>query len=87
MLNAERAAPDATITPFGNALRWAVVIIAAVGHGDYVPVAPLGRVIATGLMIGGIALVGHCHRGPGLLAGREGNSGGAARRASDCGGT
>ncbi len=58
MLDAERGAPEATITSFGDALWWAVVTITTVGYGDYAPVTSLGRVIATGLMIGGIALVG-----------------------------
>lgn len=58
MLDAERGAQDATISSFGEALWWAVVTITTVGYGDYAPVTPLGRMIATGLMMGGIALVG-----------------------------
>lgn len=32
--------------------------ITTVGYGDYVPVTAIGRVVAVGLMIGGIALIG-----------------------------
>jgi voltage-gated potassium channel len=58
MFDAERNAPGASITSFGDALWWAVVTIATVGYGDYAPVTGLGRGIAVGLMIGGIALLG-----------------------------
>lgn len=58
MLDAERDVPDATITTFGDALWWAFVTITTVGYGDYAPVTTMGRAIAVGLMIGGIALVG-----------------------------
>jgi voltage-gated potassium channel len=57
-LDAERSAPGATITTFGNALWWAVVNITTVGYGDLVPVTVEGRMIAVALMIGGIGLLG-----------------------------
>ncbi|GLI26022.1 voltage-gated potassium channel [Agromyces rhizosphaerae] len=57
-LHVEQDAPGATITDFGLALWWAVVTIATVGYGDTYPVTVVGRLYATGLMIGGIAIVG-----------------------------
>jgi len=57
-LQAERNAPGATITDFGLAIWWAIVTIATVGYGDTYPVTVVGRLYATGLMIGGIAIVG-----------------------------
>ncbi len=58
VLDSERHAPGATITTFGNALWWAFVTITTVGYGDYTPITETGRLIAVGLMIGGIALLG-----------------------------
>lgn len=58
ILDAERAAPDANITTFPDALWWAVTTVTTVGYGDHFPTTGLGRLIAVGLMIGGIALLG-----------------------------
>ncbi len=58
MLQAERSAPEANITNFGNALWWAVTTVTTVGYGDAYPVTTTGRVIAALLMIGGISLLG-----------------------------
>lgn len=57
-LDAERNAPGATITTFGDALWWAVVTITTVGYGDLSPITIEGRMIAVALMIGGIGLLG-----------------------------
>ena len=57
-LVAERDAPGATITTFGDALWWALVTIATVGYGDTYPVTALGRFYAVLLMAGGVAIVG-----------------------------
>ncbi|MEF2975842.1 potassium channel family protein [Subtercola sp. YIM 133946] len=58
ILDAEQNAPGADITNIGDALWWAFVTITTVGYGDYVPVTFEGRLIAVGLMIAGIALLG-----------------------------
>jgi voltage-gated potassium channel len=52
---AERNAHGANILTFGESLWWALVTIATVGYGDFVPVTTLGRLIASVLMIAGIA--------------------------------
>jgi voltage-gated potassium channel len=39
----------------GLALWWAVTTVTTVGYGDVVPVEPLGRAVAAGLMIVGFA--------------------------------
>jgi voltage-gated potassium channel len=57
VLDAERGHPGASINDFGNALWWAVSTISTVGYGDRIPVTVTGRFVATGLMIGGIALL------------------------------
>jgi voltage-gated potassium channel len=57
-LDAERHAPKASITSFGEALWWAITTITTVGYGDLFPVTTEGRFVAAGLMIGGIALIG-----------------------------
>ncbi|GAA1446445.1 potassium channel family protein [Leifsonia poae] len=54
----ERDAPGATITSFGDSVWWAIVTMATVGYGDYVPVTVTGRILAVLLMIGGIGIVG-----------------------------
>jgi voltage-gated potassium channel len=58
MLDTERSAPESLITTFPDSLWWAVVTITTVGYGDVYPVTELGRVIAVGVMLGGIALLG-----------------------------
>lgn len=57
VLDAEQNAPGALITTFPDAVWWAIVTITTVGYGDLYPVTTLGRLIATGMMIAGIALV------------------------------
>jgi voltage-gated potassium channel len=57
-LDAERFHAGATITNFGTALWWTAVTICTVGYGDYVPVTGEGRLVAVGVMIGGVMLVG-----------------------------
>ncbi|WP_010542213.1 potassium channel family protein [Dietzia alimentaria] len=58
MLDAERGAPGASIDSYGEALWWSAVTVTTVGYGDFSPVTPVGRAIAVGLMIAGIALLG-----------------------------
>lgn len=58
VLQAERGAPGANITSFGESLWWAVVTLATVGYGDTYPVTVLGRIWAAFLMAGGVAIVG-----------------------------
>ncbi|MBB3050115.1 voltage-gated potassium channel [Prauserella isguenensis] len=57
-LEVERGHPDAMITNFGDALWWTMTTITTVGYGDYSPVTANGKLIATGLMLAGIALLG-----------------------------
>ena len=57
-LDAEREAPDATITTYGDALWWAFTTITTVGYGDRYPVTGEGRLVAVLLMVAGIALLG-----------------------------
>ncbi len=58
VLDAERHAPGADITNFGDAIWWAFVTITTVGYGDFVPVTLGGRAVAVGLMAGGVAVLG-----------------------------
>lgn len=57
-LDAERSSPDANITSYGDAVWWAMTTITTVGYGDQYPVTATGRAVATGLMLGGVALLG-----------------------------
>ena len=50
--------PGRTSPAFADALWWAVATITTVGYGDFYPVTQLGRFVAAGLMIGGIAVLG-----------------------------
>ncbi|MFT8637401.1 MAG: ion channel [Pseudoclavibacter sp.] len=58
VLDAEQNAHDAEITNIWQALWWAFVTITTVGYGDLAPVTTQGRLIAVGLMIGGVSLIG-----------------------------
>ncbi|GAA1870353.1 potassium channel family protein [Pseudonocardia ailaonensis] len=58
VLEAERNAPGATITSFGEAVWWTITTISTVGYGDRYPVTVEGRIIAATLMVAGIALLG-----------------------------
>ena len=58
VLEAERDAPDASITSFGEAVWWTITTISTVGYGDRYPVTTEGRIVAATLMIAGIALLG-----------------------------
>lgn len=58
MLDVEQWAPDAKITTFGDALWWATATITTMGYGDMYPVTPIGRLVATALMMSGIAVLG-----------------------------
>jgi voltage-gated potassium channel len=58
VLEAERDAPDATITTFGDAVWWTITTISTVGYGDRYPVTLEGRLVAASLMVAGIALLG-----------------------------
>lgn len=57
VLDAERGSGGA-IQTLPDAIWWAFVTVTTVGYGDYFPVTPVGRIVAIGLMIGGIALIG-----------------------------
>lgn len=58
VLDAERRAPDPNITGFADAVWWALTTVTTVGYGDRYPTTGEGRMIAAGLMLGGIALLG-----------------------------
>jgi voltage-gated potassium channel len=57
-LDAEQDAPGSNIRNIGDALWWAMATLTTVGYGDHYPVTLIGRCVAVGLMIGGIALLG-----------------------------
>lgn len=58
VLDAERNSPDSTIQSFPDALWWTITTISTVGYGDKYPTTLEGRLVAVGLMIGGVALLG-----------------------------
>jgi voltage-gated potassium channel len=57
-LDAERHSPHANITTIGQSLWWAATTMSTVGYGDYHPVTTEGRLVAVGLMLAGVALLG-----------------------------
>lgn len=58
VLDAEENAPDSNITTIWDALWWAMTTITTVGYGDHYPVTAIGRLVAAGLMVGGVAVLG-----------------------------
>lgn len=58
VLEVERYAPGSNIRSFGDAVWWAFCTVTTVGYGDFTPVTVPGRVVAVGLMMGGVVLVG-----------------------------
>jgi voltage-gated potassium channel len=58
VLDAERRGADPNINAFGDALWWSVTTITTVGYGDRFPTTDEGRLVAVGLMLAGIALLG-----------------------------
>jgi voltage-gated potassium channel len=57
-LDVERNAVGSHIHTLGDALWWACVTITSVGYGDIAPVTLIGRLVAVGVMIAGLALLG-----------------------------
>ncbi|MFG2296939.1 potassium channel family protein [Streptomyces sp. NPDC048603] len=58
VLSVERDAPDGNIRTLGDAVWWSFTTMTTVGYGDHSPTTGLGRVLAVGLMLSGIALLG-----------------------------
>jgi voltage-gated potassium channel len=57
VLSAERSYPGSNIETYGEAVWWAAVTVTTVGYGDYVPVSPAGRLIATAMLFNGVAVI------------------------------
>ncbi|MER6420560.1 potassium channel family protein [Streptomyces sp. NPDC001137] len=58
VLSVERDSPNGNIRTLGDAVWWSFTTMTTVGYGDHAPTTGLGRVIAVGLMLAGIALLG-----------------------------
>ncbi|WP_448317436.1 potassium channel family protein, partial [Streptomyces sp. CO7] len=58
VLSVERNAPGGNIRTLGDAVWWAFTTMTTVGYGDLAPTTGLGRLLAVGLMLSGIALLG-----------------------------
>jgi voltage-gated potassium channel len=58
VLDAEENADGSNIRNLGDAIWWALATITTVGYGDHYPVTTLGRFVAAGLMVGGVAVLG-----------------------------
>nr|WP_220447953.1 potassium channel family protein [Nonomuraea diastatica] len=58
VLDAERDNLASNIQTIGDALWWSLTTMTTVGYGDRFPVTTEGRLVASGLMLAGIALLG-----------------------------
>ncbi|MCX4822847.1 potassium channel family protein [Streptomyces sp. NBC_01142] len=58
VLHVERDAPEGNIKTLGDAVWWSFTTMTTVGYGDHAPTTGLGRMLAVGLMLSGIALLG-----------------------------
>ncbi|NGO81160.1 potassium channel family protein [Streptomyces sp. YC504] len=58
VLSVEKESPDGNIKSLGDAVWWSFTTMTTVGYGDHSPTTGLGRLIAVGLMLSGIALLG-----------------------------
>ncbi|WP_051819283.1 potassium channel family protein [Streptomyces sp. NRRL S-920] len=58
VLSVERDSPNGNIKSLGDAVWWSFTTMTTVGYGDHAPTTGLGRVLAVGLMLSGIALLG-----------------------------
>lgn len=58
MLDAERGHPGSTIQNYGDSLWWSAVTATTIGYGDVYPVTASGRIVAFGLMLVGISMIG-----------------------------
>ena len=54
----ERAVEGSNIKNFGDGIWWAITTVTTVGYGDKFPTTMEGKVLAVGLMIVGISLMG-----------------------------
>ena len=50
--------PDSTVRSWGDALWWSLTTLTTTGYGDHVPVSTTGRLIAAGVMVAGVAVIG-----------------------------
>ncbi|MFF2101551.1 potassium channel family protein [Streptomyces sp. NPDC058202] len=58
VLSVERDSPNGNIRTLGDAVWWSFTTMTTVGYGDHAPTTGMGRVLAVGLMLSGIALLG-----------------------------
>jgi voltage-gated potassium channel len=58
VLSVERESPKGNIRTLGDAVWWSFTTMTTMGYGDHAPTTGLGRMIAVGLMLSGIALLG-----------------------------
>ncbi|MFH8370218.1 potassium channel family protein [Streptomyces sp. NPDC018031] len=58
VLEVERNAPDGNIRTLEDAVWWSFTTMTTVGYGDLAPTTGWGRLLAVGLMLSGIALLG-----------------------------
>lgn len=66
----ERDVPGKTFGSWNDSLWWAFSTLTTVGYGDHVPVTSPGRVVAAGVMIAGVAVIGGVAAGVALLVAR-----------------